>query len=339
MARFRKRESGRHAPGQDGIAGRHAGAEAPFIRDTDFTVSGADGAARQPLDRVLRHHFGGSWESARKLVRTGKVRVDGVALTDPTTLVATGASIAVRMASPRPQGALSIRKDDIAYFDAHVVVVKKPAGISTVRHPTDPPTAEPLDEAVRALLRRISRGNVAPLGVVQRLDKETSGLIVFTRNVAAREALRQQFRNHTTHRRYVALAHGMVSAQTFSTRLVEDRGDGIRGSTDNPKLGREAVTHVRVLEALSGATLVECMLETGRTHQIRIHLSEAGYPIVGERVYVRDFEGALIDAPRLMLHAAELGFLHPHDGRELNFSEPMPEDMTRVVSRLRSRSS
>jgi len=177
---------------------------------------------------------------------------------------------------------------------------------------------------------------MAPLGVVQRLDRETSGLIVFSRTTAARDALRRQFRAHSVHRRYVALVHGRLASRTFASRLVEDRGDGLRGSTTNPKLGRDAVTRTRVLEILSGATLVECTLETGRTHQIRIHLSEAGHPLVGERVYVRGFHEPLIEAPRLMLHAAELGFLHPKDGREMTFTEPMPADMVAVLERLRS---
>jgi len=240
------------------------------------------------------------------------------------------------MASPRPVESVGFGKGDLVHVDAHVVVVRKPAGISTVRHPSESDASPPLDEVVRALLRKTSqKGSAAPLGIVQRLDRETSGLIVFSRTMAARDALRRQFRNHSVHRRYIALAHGRVSSRTFSSRLVEDRGDGIRGSTANPKLGREAVTHVRALDALDGATLAECSLETGRTHQIRIHLSEAGHPLVGERVYVRDYRKPLIEAPRLMLHAAELGFLHPHGGREMSFSEPMPRDMAEVVERLR----
>ncbi len=305
-------------------------------RDANFVVQAARGAQRIPLDRALRAELGSSWESVRRLVRSGKVRVEGSLLTDPTTLVAVGARITIRMASPRPVESLGIDRGDLVYVDAHVVVVRKPAGISTVRHPSESDPSAPLDEVVRALLRRTSqRGSVAPLGVVQRLDRETSGLILFTRTVGARDALRRQFRNHSVHRRYIALAHGRLSSRTFSSRLVEDRGDGIRGSTTNPKLGRHAVTHLRVIEVLDGATLVECILETGRTHQIRIHVAEAGHPLVGERVYVRGFQTALIDAPRLMLHAAELGFEHPKDGREMSFSEPMPRDMTEVVERLR----
>jgi 23S rRNA pseudouridine1911/1915/1917 synthase len=136
-------------------------------------------------------------------------------------------------------------------------------------------------------------------------------------------------------RRYVALAHGSVRAATHHSRLVKDRGDGRRGSTEHPELGRDSVTHVKPLEALAGATLVECRLETGRTHQIRIHLAESGHPLVGERVYGRSYRGERIEAPRLMLHAFELGFEHPTTGKPLHFEQPMPEDMERVVHALR----
>jgi 23S rRNA pseudouridine1911/1915/1917 synthase len=209
---------------------------------------------------------------------------------------------------------------------------------------------------VRAWLDRhaaAGRAGRPNLGVVHRLDKETTGLIVFTRTWLAKKALASQFRRHTVHRRYLAIAHGHVKEQTIRSILVADRGDGVRGSagvqvarrhslpssrssTRGPTVGREAVTHVEPLEALRGATLVACRLETGRTHQIRIHLSEAGHPIVGERVYIRGYGGPLVDAPRLMLHAAELGFLHPATERFMRWELPPPDDMRAVLERLRA---
>lgn len=304
-------------------------------RDTEFVVS-AESTRGLQLDRALRAELGASWEAVRRLVRTGKVFVDGAKVLDPTIPVAAGTHISVRMAAPRPTAPTAVRSGDLVYVDAHVVVVRKPAGISTVRHPSESDPSPPLDELVRTLLRKTSHaGSVAPLGVVQRLDRDTSGLIVFCRTMAAREDLRRQFRNHAVHRRYLAIVHGKLSSRTFTSRLVENRGDGLRGSTTNPLLGREAVTHVRAVETFAEATLLECALETGRTHQIRIHLSEAGHPLLGERVYVRDYAKPLIEAPRLMLHAAELGFSHPHGGREMRFAEPLPADMAGVVERIR----
>jgi 23S rRNA pseudouridine1911/1915/1917 synthase len=159
---------------------------------------------------------------------------------------------------------------------------------------------------------------------------------VFARTLSALRALKNQFRFHTVHRRYRAIAHGALDDRTFSSRLVQDRGDGRRGSTHNPKLGRLAITHVKLLEALAGASLLECRLETGRTHQIRIHLSEAGHPLLGERVYNKGFRGVLLPAPRLMLHAMELGIRHPDTERELTFVQQLPDDMLAVLAALRA---
>jgi 23S rRNA pseudouridine1911/1915/1917 synthase len=235
----------------------------------------------------------------------------------------------------------------VVFADSQVVVVAKPAGVSTV--PFDENETGTLDARVRSWLGRrglAARGSRPNLGVVHRIDKETTGLVVFTRTWAAKQSLTSQFRAHTVHRRYLALAHGDVRSAVFRSYLVADRGDGLRGST-RPRKGsavrapvgedapREAVTHVERLEGLRGATLVGCRLETGRTHQIRIHLSEAGHPLVGERVYVRRYDGPLIEAPRLMLHAAELGFEHPTDGRAMRWEQPLPDDMKGVLERLR----
>ena len=182
---------------------------------------------------------------------------------------------------------------------------------------------------VAAALRR------APLGIVHRIDKETSGIVLFTRTLTAKRALKNQFRFHTVGRRYVAIAHGAVASATIASRLIKDRGDGRRGSTDDDELGREAITHVKLLEKLRGASLVECRLETGRTHQIRIHLAERGHPLVGERVYSKGYRGELLEAPRLMLHARELAFDHPQSGARLSFERPLPADMQAVLARLR----
>jgi 23S rRNA pseudouridine1911/1915/1917 synthase len=294
-----------------------------------------EGAAPCALDRALRGaNPGASWNDVRKLVRTGKVSVDGAVVTDPTAQVQRGASVAIRMAAPRQNATARRARELVVYVDAHVVVVEKPPGIATVPYEDERDT---LDRVVQSVLRKTARPgtSVAPLGVVQRLDKETSGLLVFARTTTAKRELQQQLRRQSMHRRYVALAHGAVTGGTIRSRLVQDRGDGRRGSTERGDLGREAVTHVRVIEKFARATLIECRLETGRTHQIRIHLSEEGHPLLGERVYSRGFDG-LLPSPRVLLHAAELGFVHPTTGQELSFKSATPEDMAAVVERERS---
>jgi 23S rRNA pseudouridine1911/1915/1917 synthase len=124
---------------------------------------------------------------------------------------------------------------------------------------------------------------------------------------------------------------------------VDDRGDGRRGSTKLPGVGKEAVTHVSVEERLTGYTLLSCRLETGRTHQIRIHLSEAGHPVCGDKVYSKKPNGEIVEdksaAPRLALHATELGFEHPATGEHLHWSMPMPSDLLKFVDGLRGRCS
>jgi len=137
--------------------------------------------------------------------------------------------------------------------------------------------------------------------------------------------------------------HGAAIGRSFDSVLLRDRGDGLRGSYGHfrrprgkpPEDAQRAVTHVRVLERLPRATLVECMLETGRQHQIRIHLAEDGHPLIGERVYIRDFAGEQLPAPRPMLHARELGFVHPRSEQELMFSLDPPDDFLDCLEALR----
>jgi 23S rRNA pseudouridine1911/1915/1917 synthase len=300
----------------------------------------------RPLDGIVRALFGVSWGSARKWIGTGKVTVDGQVVLDHERAVRAGVVVALAMNAPKRREdsrVLSALDDSaILHLDTHVVVVNKPAGVSTI--PFDPGEKGTLDELVRAWLsrrtKRGERGGRPSLGVVHRLDKETSGVMVFTRTWLGKQSLTQQFRVHTVHRRYLAIAHGAAEKVTLRSHLLADRGDGLRGSARGNVKGRGAVgqlaiTHVEPVEELEGATLVACELETGRTHQIRVHLSEAGHPVVGERVYIRGFRGEPIPAPRLMLHAAELGFVHPATNVEVRFESPPPADFEATLVRLR----
>jgi 23S rRNA pseudouridine1911/1915/1917 synthase len=310
------------------------------FRDAEYVLSAE--MAPCALDRVLRSlHAGASWSAVRGLVSTGKVFVDGVRESEPSRRIEAGARIAIRMRSERH----AAPRIPLLHVDREVVVVAKPAGISTVpfelkesesRGGRRAPSAEPLvlsELVARALKSR--GGPQAPLGIVHRLDKDTSGVLIFARTLSALRALKQQFRVHSIERRYLALVHGQPESRTISSRLVQNRGDGLRGSTRDPNLGRMATTHVKVLEQFDNASLVECRLETGRTHQIRIHLSERGHPVLGERVYIREYAGPALQAPRLMLHAAVLGFVLPSSGEPLRFELELPQDMNDVLSTLR----
>ena len=177
------------------------------------------------------------------------------------------------------------------------------------------------------------------LRIVHRLDKETSGLLVFARSVLGERELGMQFRKHTVTRRYLTVVPGIFLDRTVTSNLVPDRGDGRRGSTNLPDVGKRAVTHFTVQERLRGYTLLSCRLETGRTHQIRIHLSEAGHPVCGDKVYCKKPNGEVVadasGAPRLALHATELGFAHPASGAALHWDMPLPPDLTKFVAGLR----
>jgi 23S rRNA pseudouridine1911/1915/1917 synthase len=182
------------------------------------------------------------------------------------------------------------------------------------------------------------RGRVIP---VHRIDKETSGLVVFARTPLAARHLGGQLRGHTAERLYLALVRGPAREGRVESWLVRDRGDGRRGSSGRPGEGQHAVTHVRVVERLGEYTLVECRLETGRTHQVRIHLGEAGTPLCGERVYDRPVHGRPppdgSGAGRVALHAAVLGFEHPATGRRVRWDSPLPADLAGLLDGLRRR--
>ncbi|MEN6449171.1 MAG: RluA family pseudouridine synthase [Thermoguttaceae bacterium] len=334
----------------------------PSERDQVFRVLPRQ--VDQTIAAGLREWLPGrSWSDVRRLLRSRRVMLSGnlctdagrrLRLTDVVKLLANAA-------------APPVREDDvrIRYLDKHVVVVEKPSGVTTTRHADErelPPRQRQLQPTLDELLPRLiakreskappgnprgttargakgSRAGVRRVRPVHRLDRETSGLLVFARTAEAQHHLEQQFRRHTVQRRYMAVVPGDVAEQTIESRLVRDRGDGRRGSTNLPDAGKLAVTHVRPIERLGDYTLIECRLETGRTHQIRIHLAEAGHPLCGEKVYDKPlFQRPTVDksgAPRLALAAVELGFVHPVTGELVHFETPLPRDLAEFIDRLR----
>jgi 23S rRNA pseudouridine1911/1915/1917 synthase len=225
----------------------------------------------------------------------------------------------------------------MVHEDSHLIVIEKPEGITTVPYERrDTGTALDL---IRAEWRRQGkRATVTPLYVVHRIDKDTSGLVCFAKTKLAERGLHHVFKEHLADREYIAVAQGAVQGGRIESRLVEDRGDGLRGSTQRPNEGKQAITQVEVVERLRRATVCRIRLQTGRTHQIRIHLSEAGHPIVGETVYIRNLlrsGGEPLPSPRLLLHAATLGFGHPVTGERLAFAAPLPPAFVAQIESLR----
>ena len=281
----------------------------------------------------VKARAGVAWSVAKRHVTSGKVFVDGERVTEIDARLAVGQQVELRMAAPRPRD--PEREGVLVFDDAHVVVIDKPTGVSSV--PYDDREAGTAMDLIRGAWRRMSKpATSVPLHVVHRIDRATSGLLAFAKSKRAEVALAAQFRAHTIEREYACVAHGVVAGGRIESMLVPDRGDGLRGSTTRAGQGKRAITHVAVERALRGATSCRVTLETGKTHQIRIHLAESGHPLVGETVYIRDYRGAVIESPRLMLHAATLGFAHPVTGERVSLRSPLPPDFTAVVDRLTS---
>jgi 23S rRNA pseudouridine1911/1915/1917 synthase len=304
--------------------------------------------AGQTLAAFLRAHMSGqTWTQVRRLIMRRRVKIRGELCMDAARRLIEGDAVEILdQSAPKPLQQRIL----IHHLDEHIVVVEKPPGTATARHPAErewPRRRKALNPSLDELVSEIiddsdhaTKGRSPRLRIVHRLDKETSGLVVFARTVAAERALGRQFKEHTVVRRYIAVIPGFLTSRRLESNLVRDRGDGRRGSTLTPGMGKRAVTHVETLERLGDHTMVACRLETGRTHQIRIHLAEAGHPICGEKVYNRrvgeerreDKSGA----PRLALHAAELGFQHPVKQTPMHWTMVLPPDLEKFVADLRS---
>ena len=313
----------------------------------------------QTVAAALREWLPGQpWSEVRRLLKSRKVTINGnLCVNAGRRLRLTDVVKLLPQSLAPPPDELDLR---IVYLDKHVVVVEKPSGMTTTRHseeqdmsPRRRQLQPTLDELLPRAIAKIEarrtkntqgqkgpRKGIRQVRAVHRLDRDTSGLLVFARTPQAQQHLEQQFRTHSTHRRYLAVVRGAVESQTIESRLVRDRGDGRRGSTTLPNVGRRAVTHVRTVERLGDYTLIECRLETGRTHQIRIHLSEKGHPLCGDKVYGQPlFRAGGPDesgAPRLALCAVELGFVHPVSGEPMQFESRPPADFAEFVRRLRT---
>ena len=288
----------------------------------------------QWLDAFLASSLDGLTRSqATRLIESGEVAVNGRAVSKSYKL-AGGEDIAVTLPEPEPVEA--VPQDiplDVVYEDADVIVVNKPSGM--VVHPAP---GHPDGTLVNALLYHCAGtlsgiGGALRPGIVHRIDRDTSGLIIAAKNDAAHQYLSAQLADHTLARTYECIVVG---------KLREDRGTVdapiARHPTDRKRMavvagGREAVTHWEVIARYPGYTHVRCRLETGRTHQIRVHMAYIGHPILGDTVY-----GAKKEVPGLTgqcLHAVGLRFLHPRTHEVVELSCPLPEEFTRMLQKIR----
>jgi 23S rRNA pseudouridine1911/1915/1917 synthase len=279
------------------------------------------------LAAFLKARTGAPWSVAKRQIATGKVFVDGACATAVDLRLAAGQQVELRTAAPRPRD--PAREGELA----HVVVIDKPAGVNSIPY-EDRETGTAMDLVRGAWRRQGKPATQVALHVVHRIDRATSGLLMFAKTKRAELGLAAQLRAHSLGRHYLCVAHGRVAPGRIESYLVRDRGDGLRGSTTRREQGKRAVTRVEALRELRGATLCRVELETGRTHQIRIHLAEAGHPLVGEPVYLRDYRGSVLAAPRLLLHAATLGFEHPVTGARVELSSALPPDFVAAMESL-----
>ncbi|MBT2188901.1 RluA family pseudouridine synthase [Sphingobium nicotianae] len=295
------------------------------------------------LDRALATLFPDlSRERVKALILQGHVTgPGGGAVSDPSLKVKADTAFALAIPEATPAEAVAQEIDlVIAYEDQHLIVIDKPAGM--VVHPA----AGNLDGTlVNALLHHCAGqlsgiGGVARPGIVHRIDKDTSGLLVVAKSDIAHEGLAKQFKDHSIERRYLAIVNGRPSPSSGKVDQWIGRSDGDRKkmAVQREGRGKHAVTHYRTLEPLDRAALVECRLETGRTHQVRVHLAHIGHPLLGDPVYSRGGPHrpllAQLGFHRQALHAVKLGFIHPVTSKTLSFESPIADDMQQLFSHL-----
>lgn len=283
-----------------------------------------------------------SRERIKALISTGQVMLGGTIARDPSAKARTGAAYTITIPEPTP--ATAEAQDiplNIVFEDEHLLVLDKAAGL--VVHPA----AGNLDGTlVNALLHhcagRLSGiGGVARPGIVHRIDKDTSGLMIVAKTDPAHEGLAKQFAAHTIERRYMAIVNGLPNPVngTVDAALGRSPQNRKKVAIVDADRGKRAVTHYRLIQPLKDAALVECQLETGRTHQVRVHMASIGHALLGDPVYGRTNPAHReilkdLEFHRQALHAAVIGFVHPVDRKNCRFESKIPDDMQRLFRKL-----
>lgn len=287
-----------------------------------------ESSADQRIDKWLAAQEGISSRSrAAELIARGLVTLKGKPVKS-SYKVRAGDEIQVQIPPPEPSELRALAAPlNILYEDEDLIVVNKPSGL--VVHPA---AGHAQDTLVNVLLHHVSDLSMGFAqhrpGIVHRLDRDTSGILVVAKNDRAHLALAQQFKQKSVHRIYWAIVAGQLPKPqgTIKSYLARHATDRKRFASNSAGRGKFAVTHFKLRTSLKSKNLhwIECKLETGRTHQIRVHVSENGMPIIGDPVYGGRFKNA---APRLALHASELGFIHPRSQEQMNFRVGWPDDI------------
>ena len=298
-------------------------------------------AGGQRLDKALAEASGLSRERVKALIAEGAVTVSGETVAQASGKAADGAEFTIDV--PPAAEAAAQAQDiplEVVFEDEHLIVVDKPAGL--VVHPA---AGNPDGTLVNALLHHCAGqlsgiGGVARPGIVHRIDKGTSGLLVVAKTTAAHEGLAKQFADHSIERAYLAVVGGHPSPREGTIAAKIGRSDANRKKMavlpKDSSRGKRAVTRYKVIQMMADCALVECRLETGRTHQVRVHLASIGHSLVGDPVYGRVNPRLrtilkTLDFHRQALHAAALGFVHPVTGDRLRFESDLPKDMRELI--------
>ncbi len=305
------------------------------------TITGTLEQGGQRLDKALADATELSRERVKALIGEGRVLVDGTPANSPSAKPAAGARFAITV--PPAAEAEAIAQDiplTIVYEDEHLIVVDKPAGL--VVHPA---AGNPDGTLVNALLHHCRGqlsgiGGVARPGIVHRIDKDTSGLLVVAKSDAAHEGLARQFADHSIERAYLAVVNGHPNPLSGTVNARLGRSDSNRKKMavlpDTSSRGKHAITHYKTLKLMNNCALVECRLETGRTHQVRVHMASIGHALLGDPLYGRPHAKLRpllkeLDFTRQALHAAILGFEHPVNHSRLRFESEMPADIRELI--------
>ncbi len=319
-------------------------------KDNDTIIEGVILEGGQRLDKALAEASGLSRERIKALLGEGAISLDGAPAGQPATKLASGTKFAITV--PAATTAEAAPQDiplHIVFEDEHLIVIDKPAGL--VVHPA----AGNLDGTlVNALLHHCAKsgrgqlsgiGGVSRPGIVHRIDKDTSGLLVVAKTDAAHEGLAKQFADHSIERAYLAVTSGqpMPPAGTITGAIARSNTNRKKMALVADGRGKHAVTHYKTLERFRDAALVECRLETGRTHQVRVHLESIGHPLLGDPAYGRAPSRlrpllTRLDFARQALHAAVLGFIHPVSGQFHRFESAPPADLRELLVELRASS-
>jgi 23S rRNA pseudouridine1911/1915/1917 synthase len=291
------------------------------------------------LDKFVKaKHQDLSWRQVRDAIEKGQVTVEGRVQKDPGLDVSSGEAIELNL--NRPAQSRARAAFDILHEDDHIIVLNKPAGLLSI--PSSPEAGNSEDTVLKRVREYIAfkRGHKSYVGMLHRLDRDTSGSLAVALSKDAHAAGRELFKEHRFERHYLAIVQGIPDppSGTIKARISSGYRDGRRKLVEDYQAGLDAATDYRVLERLNGAALLELRLHTGRQHQIRLHLEQLGHPLIGERVYSghQAIGPSGSSAKRNMLHAWTLAFPHPLTGEQIAVEADPPQDFQKLLARLRA---